>query len=51
MERSRVLGRKLYLALAALRDEFPVVGDVRGKGLLLGVDLVRNRVSDYWILS
>lgn len=43
MERSRILGRRLYLALAALRDELPVIGDVRGKGFMLGMELVSDK--------
>lgn len=46
MERSRILGRRLYLALAALRDELPVIGDVRGKGFMLGMELVSDKVRD-----
>ena len=30
--------------LMKLRDEFEVVGDVRGKGLMLGLELVANKV-------
>ena len=31
-----------------LRDEFEVVGDVRGKGLMIGLELVKNKVkNDY----
>ena len=31
--------------LMKLRDEFEVVGDVRGKGLMLGLELVKDKVS------
>ena len=31
--------------LAKLRDEFEIVGDVRGKGLMIGVELVEDKVS------
>ena len=30
--------------LIKLRDEFEVVGDVRGKGLMIGVEMVKNKV-------
>ncbi|KAM7298389.1 hypothetical protein ISCGN_018985 [Ixodes scapularis] len=43
MANSRERGRRLLLALAALQQDFPVVGDVRGKGLMLGVELVQDR--------
>ena len=33
--------------LAALRDEFEIVGDVRGKGLMIGVELVEDKVSEH----
>ena len=29
-----------------LRDEFEVVGDIRGKGLMIGVELVKNKVGN-----
>lgn len=29
-----------------LRDDFEVVGDVRGKGLMTGMELVKDKVRD-----
>jgi diaminobutyrate-2-oxoglutarate transaminase len=38
--RSAELGARMTARLAALRDRLPVVGDVRGRGLMIGVELV-----------
>jgi 4-aminobutyrate aminotransferase-like enzyme len=39
------LGRRWRGALEGLRDRHPSVGDVRGRGLMVGIDLVRDRES------
>lgn len=39
------VGTYLRSRLAALMEHHPVVGDVRGMGLFLGVELIRNRIS------
>jgi adenosylmethionine-8-amino-7-oxononanoate aminotransferase len=44
IERCAEMGRILHARLGALR-EHPLVGDVRGGGLLAGVELVANRES------
>ena len=41
---SDVVGTYLLSEILKLRDEFQVVGDVRGKGLMLGMELVADKV-------
>lgn len=43
IDRSRDLGEKLLKDLSSLLVEHPYVGDVRGKGLLIGIELVKNK--------
>ncbi|MEU0494155.1 aspartate aminotransferase family protein [Mycobacterium sp. NPDC006124] len=45
VERAARLGRHLGARLAALRDEHEQVGDVRGRGLLQGIELVADKVG------
>lgn len=45
VERAARLGAQLAERLAALRDRYDVVGDVRGRGLLQGIELVRDKQS------
>lgn len=37
------MGTYLLEQLAKLRDEFQYVGDIRGKGLMIGVELVADK--------
>jgi taurine--2-oxoglutarate transaminase len=43
IERARELGPLLLAKAQALKEKHPAVGDVRGKGLFVGLELVKNR--------
>jgi 4-aminobutyrate aminotransferase-like enzyme len=43
VEQSDRVGAVLLDGLIKLMDKHPVIGDVRGRGLLIGFDLVKNR--------
>jgi len=43
VENSAMLGDYLLEQLKALQDIYPIIGNVAGKGLHIGVDLVKNR--------
>jgi 4-aminobutyrate aminotransferase len=42
---AEVVGEYLLGSLRALMDKHPIIGDVRGKGMMIGVELVRDRVT------
>ena len=44
-ERARAIGRRLRAGLGRIRRRHPVVGDVRGKGALWGIDFVTDRAT------
>jgi 2,2-dialkylglycine decarboxylase (pyruvate) len=44
-ERAVVLGERLAAGLRDLQQRYEVIGDVRGRGLLRGVELVTDRLS------
>jgi 4-aminobutyrate aminotransferase-like enzyme len=45
VERSRLLGTKLQAGLRRLQSRYGCVGDVRGRGLMAGLEIVRDRVT------
>jgi 4-aminobutyrate aminotransferase len=45
VERAAELGAYFIAKLRALQERFTAIGDVRGKGLMLAVDFVRDRTS------
>jgi 4-aminobutyrate aminotransferase-like enzyme len=44
-ERAKVVGDRMLAALASIMARHAIVGDVRGSGLFLGVELVRDRAT------
>ncbi len=44
---SRHMGELLREGLEALKEKFPIIGQVRGKGLLLGVELVNDHYTKH----
>ncbi|XP_025893828.1 alanine--glyoxylate aminotransferase 2, mitochondrial isoform X1 [Nothoprocta perdicaria] len=44
-QNSEEVGTYMLLELAKLREKFEIVGDVRGKGLMIGIEMVTNKGS------
>jgi 4-aminobutyrate aminotransferase len=43
MENARRMGEYIFGRLAGWKDKFRIVGDVRGKGLMIGIEIVQDR--------
>ena len=43
LERARKVGEFFTQSLLELKDKYELIGDVRGPGLMLGIELVRNK--------
>ncbi|HEY5618489.1 MAG TPA: acetyl ornithine aminotransferase family protein [Vicinamibacterales bacterium] len=43
MRNAEVVGAHMMDGLKALMDKHPIIGDVRGRGLMIGIELVRDR--------
>ncbi len=44
-EHARALGEQMLVRLRQMQERYPMIGDVRGVGLMIGVELVKDRRS------
>ena len=44
-QHAQVVGSKLLAGFGKLKQKYPLIGDVRGAGLFLGIELVKDRES------
>ncbi|MGI9353535.1 MAG: aspartate aminotransferase family protein [Rhizobiaceae bacterium] len=44
-ENARIVGKALLGRLKALQEKHPAIGDVRGRGLMLAIEMVKDRIT------
>ena len=45
MENAARMGRRMMSHLEGIKDDHPSIGDVRGKGLMIGIELVKDKAT------
>ncbi len=45
LENVRSVGKTIMKRMQKMREEHPIVGDVKGKGFLLGIELVKDKTT------
>lgn len=45
MKNAAVTGSRFLTGLGPLREKYEILGDVRGKGLMIGLEFVTDKVS------
>lgn len=43
LENVRTVGKKIMKRMGKMKDNHPIIGDVKGKGFLLGIELVKDK--------
>lgn len=44
-DRAKIAGERLKKGFLEMKDRYEIIGDVRGRGLMVGVEIVKNRES------
>lgn len=46
VENSKIVGDFMLGKFKELQKKYPIIGEVRGKGLMIGIELVKNRTTN-----